>query len=233
MSDTQNNTKNTTYVVAVVFSQWPLGQICAFLEDEVGACQEQIGFMRIDRFKGKETNRTILLLERSLYEAADARGLTRHQRGTNFKIAEYELREHNYPKDGYTRNFYIPLPENLQADEGRAQLQNKLDVLVKFGVFSEDQAPRLKIPLESRETGKHRGQAFVTFARDTPNDAIALSRVLLHDTRLYTGDEEFDRMCCFWAKESKRKNSPNKGKGKNNNRQNKGTNGKNNNNNDQ
>lgn len=217
MTDTQNKTTQT-YAVAIVFSQWKLGRLCAFLEDELGARQEQIGFMRIDRFKGRETNRTILLLERSLFDAAAARGFTRQQRGLDFKMTEYELREHNFPKEGYTRNFYIPLPEGLVEDEARAQLQNKLDVLVDFGVFSKEQAPRLKIPLKSRETGEHRGQAFVTFSRETADDPIALARILLHDTRLYTGagDEDWQRMRCFWAKEKQQrspKGTPKKAKG--------------------
>lgn len=200
---TKDSTQKTTqqpYAVAVIFSSWPLGQVCAFLEDELGANQSQIGFMRIDRFKGKETNRTLLLLDRTLLDAAESRGFTRQQRGLDFKMAEYELRENSFPKEGYTRNFYIPLPNTVTADEARAQLQNKLDVLCEFGVFSKDQTPRLKIPLKSRETGEHRGQAFVTFARETADVPIALSRVLLHETRLYKSDTEFERMQCFWAK---------------------------------
>lgn len=215
MTDIQN-TNNKTYAVAIVFSRWKLGRLCAFLEDELGARQEQIGFMRIDRYKGRETNRTILLLERSLFDTADSRGFTSQQKDLDFKIVEYELREHNFPRKGYTRNFYIPIPLNLPEDEARAQIQNKIDVLVTFGLFLKEQAPRLKIPLKSRETGEHRGQAFVTFSRATDDDSIALARILLHDTRLYMGtdDDNWERMRCVWAKDKQTGASGNNGKRK-------------------
>jgi len=200
----QVSTEATSYVVAVAFSRWPLGQLCQFLEEKLGVSQSDVGVMRIDRFKGKETNRTIMLVSRSLYNKALAKGYTEHQQGLDFKLTEYELKDHNLPKEGYTRNFFIPLPSSLTGDEARDQLQNKLNVLTDFGMFSD--SPRLKIPLRSRETGEHRGQAYVTFSPDTSTNVIALARVLLHDTRLYTCEPNneatgYERMRCFWAKE--------------------------------
>lgn len=198
----QSVVKLTSYVVAVAFSRWPLGQLCEFLEDKLSVTPEQIGVMRIDRFKGKETNRTILLLHRSLFDKIRTLGYGEEQDSLDFKLTECELKDHNRPKSGFTRNFFIPLPESLTADETRSQLQHKLDVLCNFGMFTDTEKPRLKIPLKSRETGEHRGQAYVTFNHETLTDTIALARVLLHDTRLYTGSEEnFERMRCFWARE--------------------------------
>ena len=193
----------TPYVVAVAFSRWPLGQLKEFLETQLEMTSDQVGVMRIDRFKGAETNRTILLLSRSVYDTADRLGYTQQQKGLDFKLTEYQLRDHNLPKTGLTRNFFIPLPASLNADEAKDQLQNKLDVLCGFGMFLEEERPRLKIPIKSRETGEHRGQAYVTFSHQTPVDVIALARILLHDTRLYTkaGDEQFERMSCFWARD--------------------------------
>jgi hypothetical protein len=194
---------------------------------------EQVGVMRIDRFKGVETNRTILLLSRSVYDTADRLGYTQQQRGLDFKLTEYQLRDHNLPKLGFTRNFFIPLPTALNADEAREQLQNKLDVLCGFGMFLEAERPRLKIPIKSRETGEHRGQAYVTFAHQTPVAVVALARILLHDTRLYTkaDDEHFERMSCFWARDKEDNNQGNKqggkklGRKKSGNRSNKGNRG--------
>ena len=212
MTDQIQNTQTAPkkpYAVAVVFSRWPLGDICAFLEDELNAQREQIGVMRIDRYKDKETNRTIVLLERSLLTLAEEKGFTRPQRGLDFKVTEYELRPHNHPKEGFSRNFYIPLPEEIPAEEARAQLQNKIDVLVNFGMFGKDEAPRLKIPLKSRETGGHRGQSFITFARETSDEVVALARILLTDTRLYTNEHDYKLMRCFWAKHKEpRQNKP-------------------------
>ena len=199
MTDTQTIEK-TSYAVALVFSGWPLAKLCMFLEDELGATQEQIGVMRIDRVRGQETNRTIMLLDRLLLDRALESGFTGSQRGLDFKMNEYEIREHNLPKDGYTRNFYIPLPKGLPAPDAQAQLENKIAVLGGFGMFGKTQ-PRLKIPLVSRESGEHRGRAFITFARETSTEELALARILLHDTRLYTTEEDWELMKCFWAKE--------------------------------
>jgi len=142
-----------------------------------------------------------MLVQRSILDAAELKGLTAGQRGLDFKMTEYEIREHNLPKEGYTRNFFIPLPKELSIDAVQNQLQNKLDVLCRFGMFSKDEKPRLKIPVESRETGSHRGRAFVTFSRDTPIEVIALARILLHLTRLYLDEEKHELMECYWAKE--------------------------------
>jgi hypothetical protein len=202
MSSNQS-TKKTQYAVVIIFSGWPLKHLCAFLEDELGADQNQIGVMRIDRNRGQETNRTILLIDRTLLDRAQNHpeygDLTKFQKGLDFKITEYELRDHNYPKEGYTRNYYIPLPKALTAADDQAPLENKLEVLSDFGLF-EKSRPRLKIPIVSRESGEHKGRGFVTFSRETTIQEIALGRILLHDTRLYTDEENYDLMKCFWAK---------------------------------
>ena len=202
MTDTQ--TTKTPYAVVVVFSGWPLAKLCMFLEDELGATQEQIGVIRIDRNQGKETNRTVMLVDRVLLNRAEECGFTSFKRGLDFKMNEYEVRSHNLPKDGYTRNFFISLPKALTAPDAQAQLENKLEVLGRFGLFGKTQ-PRMKIPLVSRESGEHRGRAFVTFARETSDEVLALARILLHDTRLYTSENEWELMKCFWAKEQEKR----------------------------
>ena len=200
-------TQNKKYAVVVVFSNWALRQLCMFLEDELEARPEQIGVMRIDRAQGKETNRTIMLIERSLYDVAVAKGFTQQQRGVDFKVTEFEVRDYNKPKKGFTRNFFVPLPEAVSASDAQAQLENKLDVFCNFGMFEKNR-PRLKIPLLSRESEKHRGRAFVTFARETDDDELALARILLHDTRLYTNENDYELMKCLWAKERSPPSSP-------------------------
>lgn len=202
-----DNNKKTLYAVVVLFSNWPLRQICAFLEEELGGSSEQVGVMRIDRSKGKETNRTIMLVNRTLLTAAEQKGFTQAQRGLDFKVTEYELRDHNRPKAGFTRNFYVPLPEDLPASDANAQLENKIDVLCRFGMFSKNR-PRVKIPLVSRESEKHQGRAFVTFGRESDDDEIALARILLNDTKLYKGENDYTLMRCLWAKERSPTSSP-------------------------
>jgi hypothetical protein len=203
----------TTYAVVVVFSKWPLRQLCAFLEDELGASQDQIGLMRIDRSKGQETNRTIMLVKRELLTTAEKKGFTEHKKGVDFQMSEYGVREFNKPQKGYTRNFFIPLPEKVTFTDATAQLENKLDIFCKFGMFEKNK-PRLNIPLASRETEKHSGHAFVTFSRETKNDEIVLARILLNDTRIYTNETEYELMKCLWARDRTHPSTPKDSSGK-------------------
>jgi hypothetical protein len=211
MSQEDNTTKEkTSYVVALVFSRWPLRNICEFLEQQIGADKHRIGLIKIDRERnGNETNRTILLLTRDLFDQAILLGYGEHT-GIDFKITEYEVRKHNLPGKGLSRNFFIPLTQDVHAESARVQIQNKLNVIVGFGMFKEKERPRLKIPVKSRESGDHSGKAFITFARNTPVETIALARICLHDTRLYTSEDEYSLMKCYWAKEKRKPKSSSK-----------------------
>ena len=216
MSDTDTETLQT-YAAVVVFSGWRLEYIVKFLEEELGAQEDQIGLMRIDRTKGEETNRTIMLVKRSLFDDAVAKGFDKHQRDQDFKMTEYEIRDHNKPREGFSKNFFIPIAKNLTTQSFTDQVENKLDILTAFGLFNSKTRPYVKVPLVSRESGDHRGRGFVTFPRNSDLNVVALARVLLNDTRLYTSEDEHHLMGCFWAKEQthkgkKQKQRPKTGK---------------------
>ena len=199
-----SNINKSDYVVVMVFSRWSLRKICDYLAEKVDAKEDQIGLIRIDRGRdGNESNRTIILLKHELFERCKSYGYTESQRDIDFRISVYEVKEHNLPKEGYSRNFYIPLPKEISGENATHQIQNKINILIKCGMFPNS-VPRLKIPIESRETGNHRGRAFVTFSRNTNVKTLALARICLHDTRLYTSEDNFGFMKCFWAKEIKR-----------------------------
>jgi hypothetical protein len=210
-----DNTQTKPYAVVMVFSSWKLQDLINFFEKELKADQDQIGLMHIDRVKDrnngkwKETNRTIMLVSRQLYEDAEKAGLTSDNRDLDFKMTEYHVREHNFPKEGYSKNFFVQLPENISDTDALDQLENKVSILCKFGLFTEENKPRVKIPLKSRETGAHQNKAFITFSRATPLPDIALARVLLNQTRLYLTDdgEKYELMECYWAKERPKKGS--------------------------
>ena len=207
------NTK--PYIIAIVFSSWPLSGILVFLEDKLAAERNQIGIVRVDRFKGKETNRTIMLMDRKLFNEAIEDGLDKNKKSVDFKIAEYQLRPHNYPKSGYSSNLYIPLPDKISSDNASRQIQKKIDICVKFGLLTKGQA-RLNIPLKSRETGVHNGKAYITFNKDVPNNIPPSIKIILNDTRLYLDDETSNElMICYWAIDKKRTKFK---KGKRNNR---------------
>ena len=203
MSDSENT--QTPYAVVIVFSGWRLDQICSFMEEELDAREEQIGLIRIDRTKGEETNRTIMLIERSLLEDAVAKGYDKFQRKLDFKISEYEIRDYNKPREGFSSNFFIPIKKELSTRSFIDQMETKLNILTSFGMFTRNTHPRLNVPLESRESGEHRGRGFVTFREDTDLEVISMARILLNDTRLYIKDE-YHLMGCFWARQQTGKN---------------------------
>ena len=209
LADTQNTSESTPveetpYAIVVVFSRWTLGQLGSFLQEEMGVTQEQVGFMRIDRHDNKETNRTILLVDREVLDAARRRGFTEPKRGLDFRMCEYELREHNYPREGYTTNLFVRLPESISGEFARRQLENSFEILNSFGFKL---TPTLAIPLKSRESAEHWNKLYVTFPRGTSQKEIALARVLLHDTRLYLEEDsaKFERLNCSWAWDNKSK----------------------------
>ena len=192
------NTKD--YAVVVIFSRLPLRYICKFLEEDLGSTEDDIGVIKIDRKRdGTETNRTIVLLKKSLLDKAKESGYTESNRNLDFKMVEYEVRQYNLPKEGYTSNFFIPIPKEVGGENIRHQLQNKIDVLTKFGLFGEIK-PYLNIPIESRETGNHKGRAFITFPRNMDMKIAALARICLHDTRIYLDEDKFELMKCYWAR---------------------------------
>ena len=230
-NEENRNGENENFVVAIVFSQWTLRAIVEFLEDRLEATKEEIGMIHIDRTWDnnrrifKETNRTIILMTRSLFNRSLEEGLGENKKGTDFKIAEYELRKYNYPKDGFSNNLHIVLPENLEAESARLQINEKLKVCYRFGVLRNNSAT-VKIPMKSREDGTHKGSAFVSFDRDCTTQPWV--RLILHDTRLNIVDENYNEhvlMKCFWAKERHGRND-----GNGNNRNNRNGNGNNRNN---
>lgn len=200
------------YVVGLIFSNWSLTEIKTFLEVRLEATTSQIGIMRVDRFQDKETNRTIILMDRQIYDRALTEGLDKPQKSIDFKITEYQLRPRNYPRDGFSNNLFIPLPKELNVESASKQIQLKIDICVKFGLLEKGQA-KLAIPLKSRELGSHRGAAYITFPRDF--ELAPLVKVVLSDTRLYLPDETNQLMKVFWARDKKanrnnRKNRRNK-----------------------
>lgn len=198
------------YVVAVIFSEMTLSRICEFIEDYMNGEKKDIGLIRIDRSKGKETNRTIILMNRELYNYGVSMGLNKKQPSLDFVLSEYELREFNFPKENQTQNLFLRnIPYELTSYEVISQLQNKIDVMVKFGLIEEGKI-RIKIPLESRETGKHRRIGYIYFGNDVTKEQAALVKLLLHDNKYYLSDNKNSLIKCYWAN----KKSDKKFKGK-------------------
>lgn len=182
------------YAVAIIFSELSLSTIKDQLHDKFGATAEDIGVLRvvrkfISRGRYAETNRTIILVKRAIFDEMIM--------DRDFKVSEYKLKDYNYPRKGYSSNFYIRLPENMTVDEAREQLDFKIRVCQSFGLQIGSYS--INIPLKSRDAGIHKGVAYITFKKDCPLDDIALTQILIHHTKLYV-DDTSHLMDCMWAK---------------------------------
>ena len=69
---------------------------------------------------GLETDRIIAVMHKNAFEVLKKR--------EDLKISLYRLDTHNYPRSGFSNNFYLPLPHRLQLSESklRKQIENKL-----------------------------------------------------------------------------------------------------------
>ena len=200
-----------TYKVVVIYSGWPLSSIKDKLY-EFGTGSD-FGMFRVDRYKGEETNRTICLMTVNFFDSLMRSGYSKRKYGEDFCCSEYKLRDHNFPKDGESNNLFISLPKELSASECRQQLLSKMDQIMEFGVFGSDEM-KINVPMRSRENDIHNGSAFITFKREVFRDVVALVKILLHDTWLYSTVSELTPdpdqpsnqvqgfLCqCYWARE--------------------------------
>lgn len=197
------------YTVAMVFSNWTLSKIFEFCKDYIDSSDEDIGLTKIERFKDKRTgemrdsNRTIILMKKKIFEKAIEAGLDMPQPNLDFRIDEYRLREKNFPALGYTSNFYIIIPKNIDYTEAEFCIKEKLRNIVSFGMLKPEDFS-LKIPLASRITGEHRGFAYLSFVTEIDINIKAYIKALLHDCFMYISSiDKLYHLPVFWAKDSK------------------------------
>ena len=194
-------------VVAVIFSNWTLSEIFTFLEDYLDASKAQIGSARIEKYrtkdgKWKESNRTIILMDKKLYNEAINKDLGEKQPKLDFRIEEYKLSEHHYPKEGYKDEIFLNFPKEIPYKDIEIQIKERLKRLKLFGLLQYNNY-RLIIPLESRETGEHKGFGYLKLG-DEDEDNKAQIRLLLHDSRLYN-DRDPSKHYYIKAKWAKKK----------------------------
>lgn len=201
----------------VIYSKKVLTDLREFLYD-YGNGADGIGEMHIDRtHDGKETDRTICLLDESIYDGLVENGYAKQppsDRRTrrppvDVAITRYRLTPGHHPKPGHTYNFFIQLPRSaeneafadMKASDYEKQLQEKVDALSSFGVLPEN-GVKIKVPYTSRTTGEAQGVAYITFADFIDRDAIAAARVFIDNSLLWNREgKKFSVMKCFYARE--------------------------------
>ena len=202
------------WIVSLIFSNWQLSKLLSFFVDYLEAEDEEIGCSKIERFKDKrsgemrDSNRTLILLKRSLYKKAIEAGLDLPQPKLDFRITEYYLKEKSYPAVGYSSNLYIIIPKTVSVDEINFILREKLKGFKEFNIIKDY---TLEIPLESRIVGNHRGFAYLIFEDDVSLEAKAYIKALLNDSFIHIqSSDTLYHLPVFWAKDNK-KEDENKG----------------------
>lgn len=172
----------------------------------------EAGFLRIvyDN-NGKDTNRTIAILQQSTYDALcrDGYGESEDEPrtyGQDFRIAPFRLDKNCFPGPGRNKNLFIPVPKSLSDNDGlvKTAIIDKLKHLAEWDII-EDGSWSVNVPLQSREKGGVKGGCYISFRRDVPDARIAMVRILLTDTYWPETDDDSNRPIfkCFWSRDRK------------------------------
>ena len=196
----------SVYPVFIIHSNWSVGRIQEFLNSFKSG---RVGSLHVDYDReGNETNRTICIMENSVYDAVSQRyGPGSRGSKDDFSIARYHLRRGNYPAKNRTCDFYIPLANKTYgADVYRAKIVEKLAELESFGLIPPGMY-RVNIPVNKGENPQGdviRGSCFINFSYSVSRDVIAIIKVVIDNSILdIAGNSEFLR--CFWARKKERK----------------------------
>ena len=193
-----------SYTIAIVFSNWALPKVYDFMTDYLNARKEELGMGKVERYKDKngemkDSNRTILLMKQSLFDRAIEAGLDLQQPDLDFKIAEFIITDKYYPSEKQTHNLFIQIPKNLSSTECEILIKEKMDVFSKFCLINNTDYS-IRIPLNSRITGEHRGFALLNFKDNVDIRTRVYIKVLLHNSFLYFLGNDLCYLPVFWAK---------------------------------
>lgn len=139
----------------------------------------------IHNSSGQETQRTLALIDESIYADIVAKGFAHTP---TFSITRYRL---FYPQNPAafrgSHNLYLPIPRNnsLLGSTVKSFLQTKLELLIHFGVIVKPPqivGYRITVPLSSREYDIPKGHAYVSFHPSVQLDCIALTKIYLSNS---------------------------------------------------
>ena len=202
--------------VVMIYSQLTLGQIEDVFDrygPKGGAC-DNYGVLRVVRVRDertkelKDTNRTICVMSKELFDALISRNLHMPLRSpdrpnVDFRIVPYEVRVNNLPQEGLKKDFFIRLPRDsaFTGDDIEVIIKDKMDPLVKFGVIRPNQF-KVFIPLRNkdRQTGRVQGSFFLMFTDDVTAITAAMIKAVIDDTYWDQNKATFN---CYWARDVK------------------------------
>lgn len=202
-------TKTENWIVAIVFSNWMLSKILEFFKDYLDCTEADIGMAKIERFRDtktgemKDSNRTLILMKKEVYERAIKAGLDMPQPNLDFRIGHYIISENRKPPTNYTSNLYLIIPKNVTTVEAEHSILEKMNKMVSFQMLERNDYS-LTIPLESRLTGEHKGYCYLSFTDKLSITTKILIKALLNDSFIYISS--LNKLChlpVFWAKNTK------------------------------
>lgn len=198
VQSTQETTRS--YPVYLIYSSWSLPEIRNFLEEK---CHqgEYIGYLKVERSHGKESNRTLAILSPTLYQRLVESGFDQRN-DDDFSIKTYIVP--HYTNIQPSRTLFLPLPSEYPGSLCREQLEYKLNAFTSFGIIPQN-GYRVRVSWTSRQMDQHRGSAFISFADHVPTDSISLTRSLLNGSNWEdaTGEPGFFIKCMWSTKEHK------------------------------
>jgi hypothetical protein len=210
----------TLFPLFLIHSPWSLRELENFLFHFGNG---KVGPLRIDYDRdGKETNRTLAILDESVFADLVKKGYTRSDNSEpteqycpvgwetrrpyrNFSIYRYKIRPYEYPRNGFTTNLIVSLPQDLSVEECRRQLDAKMSILAGFNLLKKEDY-QLSLPLSSRVSGQAKGIAFITFQKEVDPQLPIVVRAILNGSH-WKVEDQWEPLLCRWTR-----NSPPKGK---------------------
>lgn len=200
---TDDNDEKSKFPVYIIHSKWPVDEIEEFIdENSVNGIEEDAALMRIDYFKGDSTDRTIVVLNREVYDNLLEAQLP------GFSISPFKTGVHWQPKpDENDRCFFVKLPPGYPASKCRKSLFIKLQEMVDFEILGSVDDYNITIPLKGRdrESNEHTGQAYIDFKETVDLEAIVMARVLIAysywNYHMDSTPANNYRVCCYYKKD--------------------------------
>jgi len=197
------STKDTTTGLYIIYSKWSLCRISRELD-----FHGKIGLLRIICDSGKETNRTLALLENEVYDKLSKKGYTDKKSNRGFSIARFNEKALDLPSKGFTKNLFIYVPEVFRKNDVETIdiIDEKLKHLVGWEILPKD-SWHVNTVLKSREKGAISSGCFIVFDNDVEIAAIAKTKLLITDTfwPKVADDLEREPFKCLWAKKKEQK----------------------------
>jgi hypothetical protein len=187
----------------IIYSKWSLSRIARELEIYGG-----IGLLRIVCDSGKETNRTLALLEDDVYDKLSDKGYTSKKSNKGFNIAKFNEKALDLPSKNFTKNLFVPVPEIFRKDDMKTIdiIDDKLKHLVEWDVLPKN-SWYVNAILKSREKGAISSGCFIVFDNEIEIGTIAKVKMLITDNFWPAVSEDIEReqFKCLWARKKEHK----------------------------